>query len=56
MCKLLYRIKVPLYNFLIKVLVYKGYLNKTIKFVCVAMRSLVMSFQSRDLAINNNTL
>ena len=32
-------------------IVYKGDLNKTIKFVCVAMYSLVMSLHSRDLLI-----
>ena len=35
---------------------YKGYLNKRIKFVCVAMCGLVMSLHSRDLPINNKLL
>ena len=41
-------------RYITKVLVYKGDLNKTIKFVCIAMCSLVMSLHSRDLPIINN--
>ena len=33
-----------------KILECKGDLNKTIKFVCIAMCSLVMSLHSRDIA------
>ena len=40
--------------YITKVLEYKGDLNKIIKFVCVAMCSLVMSLHSRDISINNN--
>ena len=39
-------------SYITKVLEYKGDLNKTIKFVCVAVCSLVMSLHSRDLPIN----
>ena len=45
-------------HFITKVLEYKVGLKGRIKFVCVAMCSLVMSLCSRDLhvSLNNNTL
>ena len=46
-------------HFITKVLEYKAGLKGRIKFVCVAMCSLVMSLCSRDLhmtSLNNNTL
>ena len=39
-------------RYITKVLEYKGDLNKIIKFVCVAMYSLVMSLHSCDIPIN----
>ena len=48
-----YRLKTTLLkSFITEVLEYKAGLNKRIKFVCVAMCSLVMSLCSRDLLIN----
>ena len=46
-------------HFITKVLEYKAGLKGRIKFVCVAMCSLVMSLCSRELhvmSLNNNTL